>query len=71
MGLKVEAHWGAEDVIVGLHEALLVAVGLQVFGRTLDGLQASMLRRLHVELGREVGAESPVQAGVVAQVTAL
>lgn len=30
-----------------------------------------MLGRLHVKLSREVGTQSPVQAGMVAQVTAL
>lgn len=71
MRLEVKAHGGAEDVVVCLHEPLLICVGLQVLRCVLDGLQAAVLRRLHVELGREVGTQRPVQAGMVTKITAL
>lgn len=50
VGLELEAHGGAEDVVVGLHQPLLVAGGLQVVRGVLDGLQAGVFGRLHVVL---------------------
>lgn len=69
--LEVEARRRAEDVVVGLHQLLLVTVGLQALGGAVQHLQARVLGRLHVLLGRQVGPQGSVQAGVVAQVTAL
>ena len=71
MRLEVEADGRTEDVVVGLHELLLVPVGLQALRRPLQALQAGVFGRLHVELGGQVGAQGAVQASVVAQVTAL
>lgn len=71
MGLEVKASRGAEDIVVGLHQFLLVSVGLQTLRGSLQGLQAGVLRRLYILLCRQVGPQGSVQAGVVAQVTAL
>lgn len=49
--LEIEAHRRAEDVVVGLHELLLVRVGLQVLRSIFNGLQAAMFGSLHVKLG--------------------
>lgn len=69
--LEVEASRRAEDVVVSLHQLLLVSVGLQALGGSIQHLQARVLGRLHVLLGGQVGPQGSVQAGVVAQVTAL
>lgn len=71
MGLEVKASRGAEDIVVGLHQFLFVSVGLQTLCGSLQGLQAGVLRRLYILLCRQVGLQGSVQAGVVAQVTAL
>lgn len=66
MGLELKLHRWAEDIVVHLHEALLVTGGIQVFYGVLDGIQALVLRLLQVQLSRQEGAQRPVQAGVVA-----
>lgn len=71
VGLEVKASWGAEDVVVGLHQFLFVPVGLQTLCGPLQRLQAGVFGRLYVLFCRQVGPQGSVQAGVVAQVTAL
>lgn len=66
MGLELKLHRRAEDIVVHLHEALLVTGGIQVFYGVLDGIQTLVLRLLQVQLSRQEGAQCPVQAGVVA-----
>ncbi len=48
VGLEVKASWGAEDVVVGLHQFLFVSVGLQTFCSSLQCLQAGVFGRLYV-----------------------
>lgn len=48
VGLKLKLHRGTEDVVVHLHEALLVTGGIQVFYCILDGIQTLMLRLFQV-----------------------
>ena len=71
MRLELELGRGAEGAGVHLHEALAVAAGVQAVHSVLDDVQALVARRLQVVLGRQVGPEGAVQAGVEAQVTAL
>lgn len=71
MGLEFKASWGAEDVIVGLHQFLLVSIGLQTLCGPLQHLQARVFGRLHVLFSRQVGPQGSLQAGMVAKVTAL
>lgn len=71
MGLEFKASWGAEDVIVGLHQFLLVSVGLQTLCGPLQHLQARVFGRLHVLFSRQVGPQGSLQASMVAKVTAL
>lgn len=71
MGLEIKASWGAEDIIVGLHQFLLVSVGFQTFRGALQHLQARVLGCLYVLFSRQVGPQGPLQAGMVAKVTAL
>ncbi len=71
VGLEVKASWGAEDVVVGLHQFLFVPVGLQTLCGSFQRLQAGVFGRLHVLLCGQVGPQGAVQAGMVAQVTAL
>lgn len=71
MGLEIKASWGAEDIIVGLHQFLLVSVGFQTFCGALQHLQARVLGCLYVLFSRQVGPQGPLQAGMVAKVTAL
>jgi hypothetical protein len=56
VGLKLKLHRGTEDIIVHLHEALLVTGGIQVFYCILDGIQTLMLRLFQIQLSREEGA---------------
>lgn len=49
--LEIEAHWRAEDVVVGLHELLFVSVGLQVLCGIFNGLETAMFGSLHIKLG--------------------
>lgn len=65
VGLELKLHRRTEDVVVHLHEALLVTGGVQVFYSVLDGVQTLVLRLFQVQLGREEGAQRAVQAGVV------
>lgn len=71
MRLKLELHGRAEDIVVHLHQALLVTVGVQVLDGVFDGVQTLVLGLLQVELGGQECPESSVEAGVVSQVTAL
>ena len=71
VGLEVEASWGAEDIVVGLHQFLFVPIGLQTLCSSLQCLQARAFGRLHVLFCRQVGPQGAMQAGMVAQVTAL
>lgn len=48
VGLEVKANWGAEDVVVGLHQFLFVPVGLQTLCGSLQCLQSGVLGRLYV-----------------------
>lgn len=71
VGLEIKASWGAEDIIVGLHQSLLVSVGLQTLCGPLQHLQARVLGSLYVLFSRQVGPQGSLQAGMVAKVTAL
>lgn len=67
----LEAHGGAEHLVMHIHDLVLVTARVQVVHRILNDVQSLMARRLQVVLGRQVGPEGARQAGVVAQVTAL
>lgn len=56
MGLELKLHRWAEDIVVHLHEALLVTGGIQVFYGILDGIQTLVLGLLQIQLSREEGA---------------
>lgn len=71
MGLEFKASWGAENIIVGLHQFLLVSVGLQTLCGTLQHLQARVFGHLHVLFSGQVGPQGSLQASMVAKVTAL
>lgn len=71
MGLEIKASWGAKDIIVGLHQFLLVSVGFQTLRGPLQHLQARVLGCLYVLFSRQVGPQGSLQAGMVAKVTAL
>lgn len=71
MGLEIKASWGAKDIIVGLHQFLLVSVGFQTLRGPLQHLQARVLGCLYVLFSRQVGPQGSLQAGMVAKVAAL
>lgn len=71
MGLEIKASWRTEDVVVGLHQFLLVPVGLQTLCGSLQHLQARVFGRLYILFSRQVGPQGSLQAGMVAEVTAL
>lgn len=71
VGLKIKSGWWAEDVVVGLHQFLLVPVGLQALCRSVQCFQTRVFRRLYVLLCGQVGPQGSMQAGMVAQVAAL
>lgn len=48
VGLEVKPSWGAEDVVVGLHQFLFVSVGLQTLCSSLQCLQAGVFGRFNV-----------------------
>lgn len=48
VGLEVKASWGAEDVVVGLHQFLFVPIGLQTLCGSLQCLQAGVFGGLYV-----------------------
>lgn len=48
VGLEIEASRGTEDVVVRLHQLLLVSIGLQTFSGNLQCLQASVPGRFYV-----------------------
>ena len=43
VGLELKLHGRTEDIVVHLHEALLVTGGVQVFHGILDGIQTLVL----------------------------
>lgn len=48
----LEAHGGAEHLVMHIHDLVLVAAGVQVVNGVLDDIQALMARRLQVVLSR-------------------
>jgi len=48
MRLKLELHGRTEDIVVHLHQALLITVGIQVLNGVFNGIQTLMLRLLQV-----------------------
>lgn len=66
VGLEVKASWGAEDIVVGLHQFLFVTVGFQTLCGSLQRLQAGVFGRLYVLFRRQVGPQGAVKAGMVA-----
>lgn len=48
VGLEVKASWGAEDVVVGLHQFLFIPIGLQTLCGSLQCLQAGVFGGLYV-----------------------
>lgn len=71
MWLKLKFDGRAEGGRVHFHEALAVTTGVQTVHRVLNDVQALVTRRLQVIFGREVGPQSPVQRGVISQITTL
>lgn len=71
MGLEIKASWRTEDVVVGLHQFLLVPVGFQTLCGSLQHLQARVFGCLYILFSRQVGPQGSLQAGMVAEVTAL
>lgn len=43
VGLEFKLHRWAEDIVVHLHEALLVTGGIQILDSILDGIQTLVL----------------------------
>ena len=64
--LELELGRGAEGGGEHLHEPLAVAAGVQAVHGVLDDVKAFVAGRLQVVLGRQVGPEGAVQAGVEA-----
>lgn len=71
VGLELKLEWRAEDLVVHVHDGVLVTSGIQVVHRVLDDIQPLVARGLQVVLSREVGPKGAGQAGMKAQITAL
>ncbi len=71
MWLELKFEGRAEGRGVHFHETLPVTTEVQTVHRVLNDVQALVTRRLQVIFGREVGPQSPVQRGMISQITTL
>lgn len=71
MWLELKFNRRAESSRVHFHEALAVTTGVQTVHRVFNDVQALVTRRLQVIFGREVSPQSPVQRGMISQITTL
>ncbi len=71
MWLELKFEGRAEGGGVHFHEALAVTTQVQTVHRVLNDVQALVTGRLQVIFSWEVGPQSPVQRGMISQITTL
>lgn len=71
MWQELKAHWWAKDLIVHIHDLVLIIAWVQVVYSVLDDVQTLMTGGLQVILSRQVRPKCPCQASVISEVTAL
>lgn len=67
----LKAHGRTEDLVVHVHDLVLVTARVQVVYGALDQVQTFMAWSLQVVLGREIGPKHACQASMISEVTAL